>query len=47
MSLFFFTFNYFTAVTLDDKFFVSEVLIEKIANDIAEAEDDINNCLDL
>jgi hypothetical protein len=31
MSLFFFTFNYFTAVTLDDKLFVSEVLIEKIA----------------
>ena len=47
MSLFIFTFSYFTAFTLDDKLFLDEVLIEKIANDIAEAEDGIKNALGL
>ena len=34
MSLFFFTFSYFTAVKLEDKLFESEVLIDTIANDV-------------
>ena len=45
MSLFFFTFSYFTAVKLEDKLFESEVLIDTIANDIAEAEDAIQVAL--
>ena len=47
MSLFFFTFSYFTAVKLEDKLFESEVLIDTIANDIAEAEDAIKVALGL
>ena len=45
MSLIFFTFNYFIAVILEDKLFQNEVLIEKIADDIAIAEDSIKNAL--
>ena len=45
MSLFFFNFSYFTAVKLEDKLFESEVLIDTIANDIAEAEDAIKVAL--
>ena len=45
MSLIFFTFNYFIAVILEDKLFQNEVLIEKIAVDIAIAEDSIKNAL--
>ena len=47
MSLFFFNFSYFTAVKLEDKLFESEVLIDTIANDIAEAEDAIKVALGL
>ena len=43
MSIFFFTLTYFTAIVIDDKIFESEVLIDKITNEITEADYCIEN----
>ncbi len=47
MSLFFLTFNYLTAVILDNEFFKHEITIDSIADDIAQAEYEMKNLLGL
>ena len=45
MALFFFTFSYLTAVTLEDKIFQTDEVINLIDNDFSEAELAIKDAL--